>query len=142
AVAFLSAALRHLRDAEHLATFGPFASYDQAYHLAGFAPECARKATLASSTFDKAIGHGVASTSEMALALVLSIDLRGHRYDLTHWGARYPALAAWTEQVRYDPTGTHKQTKVLAVLSEARQIVDRIVFALWADGLVPETFPW
>ena len=38
----VSAALRHARDAEWLAHRSP----DQAYHLAGYAPECARKATV------------------------------------------------------------------------------------------------
>ena len=64
----LSAAIRHVRDAELLAsTAGPNRSLDQAFHLAGFAPECARKATLPRSTFDKSIGHGTTAASELSL---------------------------------------------------------------------------
>lgn len=42
----LSAALRHLRDAEHLADASNLhGSLDQAYHLAGFGPDCRYQAT-------------------------------------------------------------------------------------------------
>ncbi len=43
---FVSAALRHTRDAEHLVAHGEHASRDQAWHLAGFAHECARKSLI------------------------------------------------------------------------------------------------
>ena len=52
---FISAALRHTRDAEHLLASGPHRSLDQAFHLAGFGPECARKACLSESWADKTI---------------------------------------------------------------------------------------
>jgi hypothetical protein len=75
AVDLLSAALRHVRDAEHLATPNHSGySPDQAHHLAGFGPECAQKATLQ------------------------------------------------------------------AIVREARDLVDRITAALWADGRLPDTF--
>lgn len=141
-LARLSAALRHLRDAEHLAdaSLGS-ASLDQAFHLVGFAPECARKAALSSSTYDRPMGHG-GRASEAALGLALALDARAHRYDLTDWAARYPALAKWTEGARYEATGTRGQAEVRALLDEAREIVVRIAFALWADGRVPEGFAW
>lgn len=132
----LSAALRHVRDAQYLAGSSP----DQAFHLAGFGPECARKATLPKATYDKAIGHGVGGTSELALGVALSLDARAHRYGLVGWATRYPALAAWTEMARYDKTGDHEE--VARLLQEAREVVDRIAFARWADGLVPSEFAW
>ena len=39
-VRLLSAARRHITDAEHLLEPGLHQSQDQAWHLAGFAPEC------------------------------------------------------------------------------------------------------
>lgn len=138
----LSAALRHVRDAEHLALDGADQSLDQAYHLAGYAPECARKATLSTSTYNKAIGHGVGETSEIALQIALALDLGAHRYDLERWGARFPTLARWTEVARYDRTGKRAAGDVSAVVREAREIVDRIVSALWMDGALPRDFSW
>jgi len=57
--ALVSAALRHVDDAQALLAVSPV----QAFHLAGFGPECARKAALtvpgaSQGTMDKAIGHG------------------------------------------------------------------------------------
>jgi hypothetical protein len=139
---FLSAALRHVRDAEHLALAGEGTSLDQSYHLAGFGPECARKATLSKSTYDKAIGHGVGASSEVALRIALALDPGPHRYDLQGWGGRYPALAAWSENARYERSGTRSSTDVEALVREAREIVDRLVIALWMDGVLPREFPW
>ncbi|MBX3270621.1 MAG: hypothetical protein KF729_10185 [Sandaracinaceae bacterium] len=139
----LSAALRHVRDAEHLTDPShPGVSLDQAYHLAGFGPECARKATLSSRIYDKAIGHGVGRASDVALDVALALDAHAHRYDLVDWRGRYPTLAAWTEQARYEGTGTYGAVAVEPLLEEAHQIVGRIAFALWADGRVREEFEW
>jgi hypothetical protein len=138
----LSAALRHVRDAEHLASPGPGQSVDQAFHLAGFGPECARKAALSKRTYDQAIGHGVTQWSERALSFALAADPAAHRYDLADWAKDYPALKAWTEQSRYKRTGACTVQVVATLLHEARSLVDRIVFALWADGKVPGGFAW
>ena len=138
----LSAALRHVRDAEHLASAGTHESLDQAFHLAGFGPECARKAVLSARTYDRAIGHGVTRASEKALQFALAADPAAHRYDLADWATHNPALAGWTEQSRYRGTGTHSVTAVQPLLREARSIVDRITFALWADGRLPGGFSW
>jgi hypothetical protein len=139
----LSAALRHVRTAEHLASVPPpDRSPDQAFHLAGFAPECARKATLPRPTYDQAIGHGVAAASEAALRVALAMDPVGRRYDIEGWRARYPALARWNERVRYEPTGRRTEQEVADLLREVREIVDRLTFALWADGKIPAGFAW
>jgi len=140
---FLSAGLRHMRDAEHLEQADPSVrSLDQAYHLAGFAPECLRKATLTPRIFDLAIGHGVTARSEPALEMALAIDPVAQRYDLVGWAARYPAIHQWSEGCRYDQTGTRSVADVRALLAEARELVDAISFALWADGHVPKAFRW
>src|SRR5689334_9632843 len=101
----LSAAIRHLRDAQLLASIAPpDRSLDQAFHLAGFAPECARKATLSRPMFDRAIGHGTTEASELALEWALAHDPRARRYgiDMDEWSARYPELKVWNEGVRYE----------------------------------------
>ena len=142
-LAMLSAALRHVRDAEHLLSADPSVqSPDQAFHLAGFGPECARKAALPRATFDQAIGHGVTDMSELALRFAVVTDPVARRYDIQGWSGRYPALLRWREAARYDQTGTHLDHEVRAVVTEAREIVDRIAFALWADGQVPAGFAW
>jgi hypothetical protein len=139
----LSAAIRHIRDAELLASVAaPDRSLDQAYHLAGFGPECARKATLSRSTFDKAIGHGTTEASELSLEWALAHDPRAHRYriDLAAWAGRYPALAKWNEGARYDRTGRRQAPEVAALLAEARAIVGATVAALWGDGALDARF--
>jgi hypothetical protein len=137
----LSAALRHARDAEHLvAADPPVQSLDQAYHLAGFGPECARKATLSTATFDKAIGHGFEGASEFALDFACATDPRTTRYHVNNDEASFPELRRWSPQARYERTGTYQDPYPL--LEEVRTIVDGIVFALWADGEIPEDFPW
>jgi hypothetical protein len=131
----ISAALRHVRDAELLADstrLSSDASPDQAYHLAGYAPECARKACLSARWADKAIGHGV-STSERSLELVLSLDRHAHRYRLRGWATAHPDIAAWRPDVRYDATGTHVG-KTAGLVAAARHVVDTLVLALWTDG--------
>ncbi|MFO0711315.1 MAG: hypothetical protein U0353_15810 [Sandaracinus sp.] len=139
----LSAALRHLRDAEHLFEPGqPWHSADQAYHLAGFAPECARKATLSVAGFDQAIGHGISEASELALAVALTLDPRSQRYRTSNLAAHHPALEAWSENCRYERTGTRPDPEVTAILADARAVVDSIASALWMDGVVPAGFEW
>jgi hypothetical protein len=138
----LSAALRHVRDAERLLELAPYQSIDQAYHLAGFAPECARKAAIPARTYDLAIGHGVGHASELALDYALATNVSAHRYDLKDWRTRYPQLAAWKEIVRYEATGKRQASEVTALVKEAREIVDQMTYALWADGLIPGAFSW
>src|SRR5262245_44496192 len=78
----VSAALRHVRDAEHLLDAGAdHASPDQAYHLAGFGPECVRKATLSIRWLDLAISHGFDDLAESLVDFAVSIDPLAHRYD-------------------------------------------------------------
>lgn len=138
----LSAALRHIRDAEHLADVSHAnASLDQAYHLVGFGPECARKSVLSKSAFDKAIGHSVEGGLE-ALDVVLALDPSAHRYRISNWEIRYPALTKWTEQARYERTGSKSFADAAEVIKEASAIVNSLVFALWADGRIPAEFTW
>jgi hypothetical protein len=139
----LSAALRHVRDAEHLAdTSHPHSSLDQAFHLAGFGPECVRKATLSDRALDKAIGHGVGEFAERALSAALAWDVIAHRYRLSDWANRFPTLKRWSVDSRYERTGRFSAPDVQPLLADARRAVDEVVWAIWADGRLPRTFSW
>lgn len=144
ATELLSAALRHVRDAEHLLDEGVgYTSPDQAYHLAGFGPECARKATVSLRWLDKALGHGVEGASAEILELALALDPLARRYDPLGRGAGRPALAGWRVDVRYERTGTRDPASAEALCGEAREAVDAVVIALWADGRIPDReVPW
>ncbi|HTN86613.1 MAG TPA: hypothetical protein VL242_23090 [Sorangium sp.] len=134
----LSAALRHLRDAEHLAdATSPHLSLDQAYHLAGFAPECARKAAIAAPWVNKPLGHELGDNAEVVLELALTLDPFATRYALQGWGTTYPALDKWEPGCRYEQTSTFTSAHVEPLLREARRVVEEIMAALWADGRLP-----
>ena len=138
AVDLVSAALRHVRDAEHLLDAGPDASVDQAYHLAAFGPECARKAALSLRWPDKEIGHGAAALAEDLVELVVALDPIAHRYDPLSYRARCPELSRWRVDCRYNRTRTCERPQAEALCREARDAVDRTVAALWADGRVAD----
>lgn len=134
----ISAALRHVRDAERLASPGPHTSPDQAYHLAGFGPECARKATLTGRWLDQAIGHGFGDGSDRILDMAAALDPRAARYNLAGFGAAYPALSGWDVGCRYEKTGARSSGDATVVCAEARAVVDSIVVSLWVDGHFPD----
>ncbi len=138
-ISLLSAALRHVRDAEHLADIGSdHLSLDQAFHLAGYGPECARKATLGGRSFDRLLGHRLSETAEPIIEVALALDPVARRYDPEGWSARFPEFTSWSEQSRYEPTGARRRTEVKALLSAAREAVDDVVLALWSDGRLEE----
>jgi len=131
----VSAALRHVRDAEHLlGCSAGHASPDQAYHLAGLGPECARKSTISEDWLDKVIGHGATPWADVMLDFATSLDPVAHRYDIREFERRFPELAKWTINSRYDKTTKHDLAQARAICAEAREIVDDLIIALWADG--------
>lgn len=134
---FVSAAARHLNDAERLVNASP----DQAFHLAGFAPECAQKAVLTSRWLDKALGHLNDPIGEQALEFALSVEPSAARYRLRLKGPALPVLARWGVECRYERTGTRASEAPQAV-SEAEALVDSIASALFMDGRIPPDFEW
>jgi len=134
----VSAALRHVRVAEHLTAEGANRALDESFHIAGFGPECAQAACLGEEWFGRAIGHGFDTSQAESLRLLLHLDPRARRYLPADWGARYQELRTWTVQSRYMPTGTFDLARATAVTREAREVVDRVVASLWADGLLDE----
>ncbi len=87
----ISAALRHVRDAEHLlASEPPYRSVEQALHLAGFGPECARKGCVDEDIADKALGHEFEKADESVVDLLLAIDPSASRYGLDEHTLQLP----------------------------------------------------
>lgn len=134
----VSAALRHVRVAEHLIAEGPERALDEGFHIAGFGPECAQAACLGEEWFGRAIGHGFDAAQAESLRLLLHLDPGARRYLPADWGARCPVLRTWTVQSRYMPTGTFDLTRATTVTREAREVVGQVVASLWADGLLDE----
>lgn len=143
ALDLLSAALRHMRDAEHLLDAGEHTSFDQAYHLAGFAPECARKATLPVRWLDTVLGHGVSPLAEEIVDLVVAIDPLAARYAPAAYASDSSKLKEWSVNCRYERTGKRLEADARPLCTEAREAVDAVVVALWADGRIPDgETPW
>lgn len=137
----ISAALRHVRDAEHLLTPGPHRSVEQALHLAGFGPECARKGCVDEGIADKALGHDIAGADDSVVDLLLALDPSASRYGLDGHARELPLRAEhWTADCRYMATGEPSllEGTVAAVVQEARAFVDGRVADLWCDGILPE----
>lgn len=134
--AFVSAALRHVRDAERLlepeGTFAP--SFDQAWHLAGFGPECIRKALLTERHGDKALGHELGAETGPLLDWLLSLDAGAWRYGAQTWVSTKPLLESWQPDARYAKTGTYSQTQARELVDLARHLVTATLANLWADG--------
>ena len=131
----LSAALRHLRDAEHLFASGSGdRSLDQAWHLAGFGPECARKAFLSDAIFDQVLGHEWSADSESLLEMALALDPSSWRHRLDGWAVRKPILCHWSPEHRYERTGTRLESETDQLLMAARDLVDDVLLGAWTDG--------
>jgi hypothetical protein len=138
---FVSSALRHARDAEHLLEPGAHISPDQAWHLAGFAHECARKTCLATSWVAKVLGHDFDNAGETILEIAAALDPRVSRYPVRDWRTRYPRIPEWSPNHRYERTGSRPASpSVRELVTQARAAVDTMVMALYLDGRVsPES---
>ena len=134
-----SAALRHAHDAALLAGLAPAdgaealaparRSADQAWHLAGFAVECAEKATLADTAWHKALGHIDAAAAEDAWAMVAALAPEAPRLP-----PRPAALQGWSVQARYDQTGSVDPQRAAAAAAAAQTFALDAVAALWIGG--------
>lgn len=129
-----SAALRHVRDAEHLLTAGDHQSVDQAYHLAGFGPECIRKAALSARWGDKVIGHDFSEDLEAQLDVLIALDPLSVRAGAEGFARRFPEIATWDVSGRYERTGTIDEAEARKLVEAARRAVDETLLTLWLDG--------
>lgn len=125
----LSAALRHQTDAEALLA----SSADQAWHLAGYAAECVRKACLTIEPFRKALSHEHGKDADALLDLVVPLDGRASRLPLQGWAPPGSKLADWKEIHRYDRRGRHS-TSAAALVQETAVLHDRTLAALWLSS--------
>lgn len=132
--ALLSAAARHVGDAERLVGTSP----DQAWHLAGFGPECARKACLEDAILDHALGHDLGPNGEALLEWWIPLDPSAWRYRLAGWAQREARLAEWSPNHRYESTGTRVGVPVAELTESARRLLDDVVADLWSDGRLRE----
>jgi hypothetical protein len=134
----ISAALRHVRDAEHLFASGEHRSIEQALHLAGFGPECARKACVDEEIADKALGHDFRGGDDAVVDLLLALDPSASRYRLDEHTLPHREQY-WSLDCRYMATGAlaRSEEAVAAVIAEARGFVDGCVEDLWCDGALP-----
>lgn len=134
---FASAALRHIRDAEHLMANEVHVSRDQAWHLAGFAHECARKACIRDGWVPKLLGHDFSGVSNEVVEFAIALDSRASRVLVRHWRSRYPAIIAWSPEHRYERTGTLDKTNnrnLEDLVKQGREAVDACVVAIFLDG--------
>lgn len=137
----VSAALRHLRDARVLLDGGPadsepYTSPDQAWHLAGFGPECARKAVLPERGWDQLIGHDLGEASDEIVDWVEALDPRSGRFPIRRLFDDRPELALWQPQHRYQRTGTTSVEKARRLLDQAQEVSDRVLVSLWLAGFI------
>lgn len=128
-LALLSASLRHQVDAEALLTSSP----DQAWHLAGFATECIRKAALSVQAFRKALGHEQSGDFDKLFDLVAALDPAALRFHLTGWAAPGTRLSEWDERHRYDGKGAHA-SKAAMLVDETQRHHRRTLFELWLSS--------
>lgn len=137
--ALISAALRHIRDAEHLLASVPHRSVEQALHLVGFAPECARKGCVDEAIADRALGHDIKDATDAVVDVLIALDPAASRYEIDEHAARLPYRAArWRPDCRYMATNAPEPLagRVEEVVREARSFVDDCVLALWSDGVL------
>ena len=121
-----------MADAEYLLEASP----DQAWHLAGFGPECLRKACIEERMLDHALGHDLGPRSEDLLDWGIALDPHAWRYGLVDWSSQEPLLATWRPEHRYEKTGTRSGKVADELVTAARGLVDRVHADLWADGRI------
>ena len=132
----ISAALRHVRDADDFLQTSP----DQSWHLAGFGPECARKACLEQTWLDRVLGHDLSEVSDGVVEVALALDVQAARYEVRDFANRFPRLKLWSVETRYDRTGTHSETEARALVEEAAALTYALTADLWMDGRIGEAW--
>jgi hypothetical protein len=126
------AGLRHVLDAERLLSDSP----DQSWHLAGFGPECVRKACLGQKLLDRILGHDLAALSDQILSWAFALDLHAWRYRIDGLAEHYPSLADWKPSSRYERTGMRTLDNAERLVREAATITYDLSTALWMDGRI------
>jgi hypothetical protein len=135
-MALVSATLRHLSDARTLLTSSPV----QAMYLAGYGPECIRKAALMrlpeedEDQRNRTIGHRFGKPEELALRLFCDGDLLASRYGLTGWKKKENALGDWKEDLRYSRSDSVTSRQATKLVEASEKLAMRTLTDLWCDG--------
>lgn len=125
----IDAGLRHLGTATRCLEH---ADWEQVAHLAGFGPECLRKAAmLAPPAVNREFGHKL-GMHEMLDALSAlrphGLRLRADRLQTT-----WPALEDWDPQARYAADGTVSADQAKELHTDAAAAVRGLLFAMVLD---------
>lgn len=133
-----SAALRHVRDARHLAGRHQDSSRDQAWHLVGLGPECARKAMFADQWGLKALGHLLGDAGDEIAGWLAAMEPLPHRYRARAVAGELADLKGWQPEARYEATGTtdNLHRNLDAAVQAAERFTLGGIAMLWADGIV------
>lgn len=115
-----SAAWRHLHAAKALIADWP----DEAWYIAGYGPECARKASLTDERLWRLMGHEAGDAA--LLGWLLSLDARAVQVPETATG--------WRPDVRYARTNTRTLAQAEAMVVDCWRDAGPILAGLWARG--------
>ena len=143
----LSAALRHADDARVLHSSGARQSEDQAWHLAGFAVEIARKSALAlgpAGDVGTIMGHDLGEVGDVFIEAICAQEPIATRYRLTDLDRR---LAQWSPNHRYDGTGAHTDGRhtllgymtVNELVALGEETAHGALMAMWLDNVIDPT---
>ena len=130
ALDMLSAAFRHLECAQNLLATSP----DEAWYLAGYVPECTRKAVISSGEFLKIIGHDPGSR---ILNFVIAGDVEAHRAGVDQWSMS-ESWGKWSPEHRYDRTSEARKVTAATLVAEAENRLWNVVVSAWTDGRIRE----
>lgn len=132
----VSAALRHISDARTLLPSSPV----QAMYLAGYGPECIRKAALMRLPGDeedqrnRAIGHRFGKPEELTLKLFCDSDTLAPRYRLTGWKSQVNVLGDWKEDLRYGRSDSVPRGRATRLVDACETLTVQTLADLWSDG--------
>lgn len=135
-MSLVSAALRHIADAQTLLADSPV----QAMYLAGYGPECIRKAALMrlpeeqEDQRNRAIGHRFDKPEETTLKLFCDSDTLASRYKLTDWKRQVNVLGDWKEDLRYGRSDSVPRARAQKLLESCERLTLHTLADLWADG--------
>jgi hypothetical protein len=109
-------------------------------YLAGYGPECIRKAALMrlpredEDQRNRAIGHRFGKPEELAFKLFCDGDMLASRYGLTGWKQQASALGDWKEDLRYSRSDSVTLRQATRLVEASEMLTLRTLTDLWADG--------
>lgn len=131
---YVSAAVRHATDAEHLFGSGRF---DNAGYLAGYGVECSLKALvrLGGGPTPQKLGHELQNLHGVALDLATLLSPGIRRYHVEGDPCVDFAVRHWRPSLRYERSGMLTAEDARRVVDAARICVKRVVQTMILDGV-------